>query len=117
MVLNADMRQRTLELKTLVVEASRALASLDTDRLEELAQSCEALNRDLPTISSEERANLVCQARAAAGDLAVFGRVLEATQANLGVMHRLRELRLGRLEYGQRSTPRALPVGSLHGNH
>ena len=59
MVLNADMRQRTLELKTLVVEASRALASLDTDRLEELAQSCEALHRDLPTISSEERANLV----------------------------------------------------------
>jgi hypothetical protein len=35
------------ELKELVVEASRALARLDADRLEELALSCQALNRDL----------------------------------------------------------------------
>jgi hypothetical protein len=31
--------------------------------------------------------------------MAVFARVLEATRANLSVMHRLRELREGRLEY------------------
>ena len=35
------------ELKELVAEASRALARLDAARLEELALSCEALNRDL----------------------------------------------------------------------
>ena len=31
--------------------------------------------------------------------MAVFARVLEATQANLDVMSRLRELRAGRSEY------------------
>jgi hypothetical protein len=35
------------KLKELVVEASRALARLDADRLEELALSCQALNREL----------------------------------------------------------------------
>jgi hypothetical protein len=85
---------RQPELKELVREASRALASLDAGRLEELALSCQALNRDLTPSSAMAR-----QAREAAGDLAVFGRVLEATQANLQVMNRLRELRAGRLEY------------------
>ena len=33
--------------------------------------------------------------------MAVFARVLEATRANLNVMNRLRELREGRLEYGE----------------
>jgi hypothetical protein len=116
-MLNAEMRRRIPDLRKLVVDASRALACLDADRLEELAQSCQALNRDLPAMHAEERVDRMCQASAAAGDMAVFGRVLEATQANLDVMNRLRELRLGTLEYGQRSTPRVLPVGSLHGNH
>jgi hypothetical protein len=44
------------------------------------------------------------QAREAKGDMAVFARVLEATRANLDVMNRLRELRAGRLEYGERLT-------------
>jgi hypothetical protein len=35
------------KLKELVVEASRALAQLDAERLEELALSCQALNREL----------------------------------------------------------------------
>jgi hypothetical protein len=35
------------KLKELVVEASRALARLDAERLEELALSCQALNREL----------------------------------------------------------------------
>jgi hypothetical protein len=84
------------ELKEIVVEASRALTRLDADRLEELALSCEALNRDL---DPAERGALSRQAREAAGDMAVFARVLEATRANLAVMTRLRELRAGRLEY------------------
>ena len=33
--------------------------------------------------------------------MAVLGRVLEATRANLNVMNRLRELRTGRLEYSE----------------
>jgi hypothetical protein len=89
------------ELKELVAEASRALARLDADRLEELALSCQALNRDLIPLSVDGRAALARQAREAAGDMAVFARVLEATQANLNVMNRLRELHRGRLEYGR----------------
>jgi hypothetical protein len=88
------------ELKQLVSEASRALASLDANRLEELAVSCQALNRDLAPRSAAERAVLARQAREAAGDLAVFGRVLEATRANLKVMRRLRQLHDGRFGYG-----------------
>ena len=42
------------------------------------------------------------QAREAAADMAVFARVLDATRANLHVMNRLRELRMGRLEYSER---------------
>ena len=86
-------------LKDVVVEASRALARLDADRLEELALSCAALNRDLQG-DAKARAELAAEAREAAGEMAVFARVLEATRANLTVMNRLRELRAGRLEYG-----------------
>ena len=86
-------------LKDLVIEASRALARLDAERLEELALSCQALNRDLAHADAEARAALAREAKEAAGDMAVFARVLEATRANLNVMNRLRELRAGRLEY------------------
>jgi aryl-alcohol dehydrogenase-like predicted oxidoreductase len=87
------------ELKQLVVEASRALANLDADRLEELALSCQALNRALTPMSPDQRKTLARQSREAAGDMATFARVLEATRANLQVMKRLRDLRTGRLEY------------------
>jgi hypothetical protein len=80
-------------------EASRALARLDADRLEELAISCRALNRGGGTLDPEKRMVLARQARDAAGDMAVFARVLEATRTNLRVITRLREMRLGRLEY------------------
>lgn len=97
-------RREHPELKDLVVEASLALARLDAARLEELALSCQALNRDLSAAGTEERFRLVCQAREATGDMAVFARVLDVTRSNLQVMNRLRELRAGRLEY---SEPRA----------
>jgi hypothetical protein len=89
------------ELKELVAEASRALARLDADRLEELALSCQALNRDPATASAVEREFLQRQAREAANDMAVFARVIEATRCNLEVMNRLRALRAGRLEYAE----------------
>ena len=101
-------------LKQIVSEASRALALLDADRLEELARACQALNRD-----HLERADLARQAREAAGEMAVFARVLDATRANLTVMKRLRELRQGQLDYadaGQQSSRWSLPE-TCHGDH
>jgi hypothetical protein len=97
-------RRQHADLKELVVEASRALARLDADRLEELALSCQALNRELAPGGTSRGAEMFRQAREAKGDMAVFARVLEATRANLDVMNRLRELRAGRLEYGERLT-------------
>ena len=92
-------RQGHPKLKELVVEASRALSRLDADRLEELALSCQALNRALVQEDADVRAALAAEAKDATGDMAVFARVLEATRANLNVMSRLSELRAGRLEY------------------
>ena len=88
-------------LKEIVVEASKALARLDSNRLEELARSCAALNRDLVPLDAEARMCLARQARDAAVEMAIFARVIEATRANLNVMQRLRDLRTGRLEYGE----------------
>src|SRR5579862_39345 len=69
------------ELKQLVVQASRALARLDACALEELAVCCEALTRMPWTV--EQRRRLARQADAAAADMAVFARVLEATRDNV----------------------------------
>ena len=89
------------ELRELVVEASRALARLDAEQLEELALCCQALNRDLEPASGSGRASLRRQAREAADEMAVFARVLEATRSNLEVMNRLRALRAERVEYAE----------------
>jgi cell division protein FtsB len=101
----------------LVAEASRSLASLDAERLEELALSCQALNRDLAQADAETRALLASEAKEATSDMAVLAKVLEATRANLNVMNRLRELRGGRLEYGAPQAPGWPPMGSGHGNN
>lgn len=105
------------ELKLLVVEASRALARLDADRLEELALSCRSLNRELTPMSRNQRQTLARQSREAASDMATFARVLEATRANLNVMNRLRDLRTGRLEYTDRQAPEPAEKGSGHGDN
>ncbi len=86
-----------LVLKEIVVEASQALARLDSARLEELALSCQAFNRG--SQDPNERVERARQAGEAVRDMAVFARVLEATQANLKVMKRLQDLRTGQLEY------------------
>ena len=49
-----EARPANPELKELVVEASRALARLDTARLEELALSCQALTRDTEARKTQE---------------------------------------------------------------
>ena len=103
------------ELKELAVEASRALARLDSTRLEELALSCQALTRARNTEDIGERTLLVQQAREAQADMAVFARVLEATRANLSVMKRLRELRTGQLEYTERQARGGVGAEGRHG--
>ncbi len=117
------------KLKELVVEASQALARLDADRLEELALSCQALNRDLgdgdlSLLDGSARAALACEVKEASGDMAVLDRVLEATRVNLEVMNRLRDLRAGRLEYragrSEFADPQAPgwpPTESSHGDN
>ena len=103
-MLEMGERRGRPKLKELVVEASRALTRLDANRLEELALSCQALNRDLVQSDwlhgdAADRKSLALECKEAEGDMAVFARVLEATRANLNVMNRLRELRVGHLEY------------------
>jgi hypothetical protein len=105
------------ELKPMIAEASRVLARLDTGRLEELALSCQALNRRLIPANVEERRKLAQQAREASADMAVFARVLDATRANLNVMNRLRELRMGRLEYSERQARGGMGAKAGHGDH
>ncbi len=111
-------------LKELVEEASRALALLDADRLEELALSCQALNRELTHADAETRAALTREAHEATGKMAVLGKVLEATRANLNVMNRLQELRGGPLEYsaghfepGEAQAPKWKRSESGYGNN
>jgi hypothetical protein len=105
------------ELRELMVEASRALACLDAERLEELALCCRALNRDGPPTGEKERLALSRQAREGKQDLAVLGRVLEVTRANLNVMRRLRDLRLGLLEYGNPQATNCARTESPHGDN
>lgn len=87
------------DLRALVTEASEALAKLDAERLEELAQSCRLLNGKQEPGDGGAGETMRFRAREAVAQMAVFGRVLEATRANLDVMNRLGEMRGGRLEY------------------
>jgi hypothetical protein len=101
-----NLPRTDLEIREVVAEASRALARLDADRLEELALACQALNRDrgpleLQSDGGGKSGALARQAREAAGDMRAFRRVLDATRANLTVMRRLRRLREGHIEYSE----------------
>lgn len=90
----------------MVADASRALAHLDAEQLEDLAACCRALNRNLPP-----RAELLRQTQSAAAEMATLARVLDATRSNLNVMRRLRELRMGAAHYGEMSSQSRLPGG------
>jgi len=103
-------------LKELVVQASQALAHLDAERLEELALSCQALNRDIGSSDVKKRA-LREQAMEAKGEMAVFARVLEASRANLKVMSRLRDSQAGQLEYREEQLHDWTPSEIAHGDN
>jgi hypothetical protein len=111
------MRAAYPELKEFVVEASRALAALDAGRLEELASSCRALNRELPAGDAVGFAELRRQARCAQADMVVLAGVLGVTRANLAVIRQVRDLRRGRLEYGEGELLAWAAKGSEHGDN
>jgi hypothetical protein len=96
---------RELEIRRVVAEASRALALLDADRLEELAAACVALNRRLEALPRSSQLpndrKLVGQVRGAESEMETFRRVLEATRANLTVIRRLRRSDKTHLEYSE----------------
>lgn len=85
-------------MKEIVQEASRALAHLDAERLEELAHSCHALNRELQ--QPDARIRLFEEARSSQRQMALLASVLDATRANLRVLRQLSAMRIDRVEYG-----------------
>lgn len=82
--------------KEILMEASRALGSLDASRLEELAVSCQAL------ICKYERDGLAAQEadRGVLHELMFLGRMLDVTKANMSV---LRQAETPRTEYNAAS--------------
>jgi hypothetical protein len=89
-----------MPLHDLVAEASRALVQLDAERLEELALSCQALNRNLPDAKETPVPRAKRELCEAKQEMASFGRVLEVTRGNLYVMRQVRNFEQGLLEYG-----------------
>ncbi len=104
------------EIKVIVAEASRALALLDAGRLEELASSCEALNREMHAAGAAGQRAFAEEASEAVREMAVFSRVLTATWANVEVVNFLRELRVSRLEYSPQTRRHWNPTGACHGD-
>jgi hypothetical protein len=113
----AGMLREYPKLKRIVAEASRALARLDSARLEELAVSCRAFNRDLQEASDEDWTRVASESREATPEMVVFRRVLDATRRNLDVINRLREQRAGRMEYSERQARGWLQAGTRHGDN
>jgi hypothetical protein len=109
--------RRYPELKKLVMEASHALARLDAERLEELALSCQALNRELDSAKSTDRTALSAEAREASRGMVVLASLLDATRANYRVMNRLMELHVGRLEYSEPRGSMPILQEIRHGNN
>jgi hypothetical protein len=112
------MQQRELcefsyELKEIIREAARALALLDAGRLEELALSCRALNRESICAEFSQDIGLRSEIRQ---DLVVFGHLLEATRTNIGVMRRARRSREGRFEYSPEDRSTMPPAETIRGN-
>jgi hypothetical protein len=106
-----------LRLKELIEEATQALSQLDAERLDELALSCQALNRGCSLDQPTECAMNAGEARQAIPAMHVFSRVLEATRTNLEFMNRLNKPGCGRLEY-RTVAERKWESGWIgHGNH
>lgn len=103
-------------LRSILTEASHALAHLDADTLEEMAAYCATLVRD-DAASGDLSPLGDPECRTAWKEMAIFMRVLEATKANLNVMRRLREMHMARLEYGSSAGLNISSAGGDHGDH
>jgi hypothetical protein len=88
-----------LELRRILAEASQSLTKLDARRLEEIALSCQAQVRN--AFDSDEWNGMTTKGFAEVGrGLLAFGRMLEATRANLAILRRLRDRDTAELDYG-----------------
>lgn len=105
------------KFKEMVREASRSLALLDAERLEELALSCQALSRVSGGSNAPGFEPILLEAEEAEQDMAVFARVLAATSANLEVLRRLHDLREGNPEYDSQWGRAWAPAEMRHGDH
>ncbi|WP_348261383.1 hypothetical protein P8935_16455 [Telmatobacter sp. DSM 110680] len=113
-IMSASERQPGL--RSILTDASQALAHIDGDKLEEMAAYCAALIQDEG--ASDDLSLLVDpEYGTARKEMAIFMRVLEATRANLNVMRRLREMHVARLEYGSSAGLNITSDGSDHGDH
>ena len=90
------MVQSSPAVCSLLSEATRSLARLDADRLEELALSCAALIRDWEQSEGDDRQRLALDLAEARPQMDSFARVLEVTRSNLEVTARLRRAALVR---------------------
>lgn len=72
--------------KHAAAEAAEALTLLDADRLEQLGRFCRGLQGEMNEADPEGRQLLAVEAREAASDVAVLGRILTLTGANLAVL-------------------------------
>lgn len=86
-------------MKEVVLEAARSLAHLDAARLEELAVSCDVLNRELQSADARAKARLAREVLGNQREMALLASVLEATRANLRVLRHLSAMRAGSVEY------------------
>lgn len=86
-------------MKEVVLEAARSLAHLDAARLEELAVSCNVLNRELQRAQGSARTRLAKEVLGNQREMALLASVLEATRANLRVLRHLSAMRTGSVEY------------------
>ena len=86
-------------LQEIVQQATEALIRMDSERLEELAQCCADLNREIQQsgqdtqVLNEERI-LRDEVQDSAYDMQLFERILFETRANLTVFSRLHVMRL-----------------------
>jgi hypothetical protein len=82
-----------IALREIVQQTTEALIFLKAERLEELARSCAALNREME--DAEKKTKTAMELQEAREDLKLLGRVLTKTRSNLTVLSRLHALRLG----------------------
>ena len=104
-------------LKELVLEASRSLARLDANRLDELVISCRALSSNLDTWKSADRAWLASEAGYAAREMVAFAAVLDATRANIRVMRQVTEFQKELPQYGPVAGHSGLATEAKHGDN